>query len=126
MKRARGARHEARGGETDRGAQFRLAPGAQSPAPVVRLQKVIADSGLTSRRKAEEMMKQGRVTVNGEVVRELHGPGAAGGHEILASLYFDAAEVVAVELNPVTASLLAYPDPSVGGGYFLPVGALGS
>ena len=71
MKRARGARHEARGGETDRGAQFRLAPGAQSPAPLVRLQKVIADSGLTSRRKAEEMMKQGRVTVNGEVVREL-------------------------------------------------------
>jgi hypothetical protein len=32
--------------------------------------------------------------------------GAAGGHEILASLYFGASEVVAVELNPVTVSLL--------------------
>jgi spermidine synthase len=32
--------------------------------------------------------------------------GAAGGHEILASLYFGAGHVTAVELNPVTVSLL--------------------
>ncbi len=32
--------------------------------------------------------------------------GAAGGHEILASLFFDAEHITAVELNPVTASLL--------------------
>jgi spermidine synthase len=32
--------------------------------------------------------------------------GAAGGHEILASLYFGARRVTAVELNPVTVSLL--------------------
>jgi 23S rRNA pseudouridine2605 synthase len=37
----------------------------------VRLQKVIADSGLASRRKAEELIAQGRVTVNGQVVCEL-------------------------------------------------------
>jgi 23S rRNA pseudouridine2605 synthase len=37
----------------------------------VRLQKVIADSGLSSRRKAETMIAEGRVTVNGRVVREL-------------------------------------------------------
>ncbi len=37
----------------------------------VRLQKAIADSGLASRRKAEEMIVQGRVTVNGRIVREL-------------------------------------------------------
>jgi 23S rRNA pseudouridine2605 synthase len=37
----------------------------------VRLQKVIADSGLASRRKAEEFIVQGRVTVNGQVVCEL-------------------------------------------------------
>lgn len=37
----------------------------------VRLQKVIADSGLVSRRKAEELIVQGRVTVNGRVVCEL-------------------------------------------------------
>jgi hypothetical protein len=32
--------------------------------------------------------------------------GAAGGHEIVVSLYFGAAHVTAVELNPVTVSLL--------------------
>lgn len=37
----------------------------------VRLQKVIAEAGLASRRKAEEMIAAGRVTVNGQVVREM-------------------------------------------------------
>ena len=37
----------------------------------VRLQKVIAGSGLASRRKAEEWIAAGRVTVNGKVVTEL-------------------------------------------------------
>lgn len=32
--------------------------------------------------------------------------GAAGGHEILASLHFEAEKITAVELNPVTVSLL--------------------
>ncbi|MBX6394105.1 MAG: rRNA pseudouridine synthase [Alicyclobacillaceae bacterium] len=36
-----------------------------------RLQKIIAAAGLTSRRKAEEWIIQGRVRVNGEIVREL-------------------------------------------------------
>lgn len=36
-----------------------------------RLQKVIANSGYTSRRKAEELIKAGQVKVNGKVVREL-------------------------------------------------------
>lgn len=36
-----------------------------------RLQKVIAASGITSRRKAEELIKQGKVKVNGKVVTEL-------------------------------------------------------
>lgn len=31
----------------------------------IRIQKIIADSGLCSRRKAEELIEQGRVTVNG-------------------------------------------------------------
>jgi 23S rRNA pseudouridine2605 synthase len=37
----------------------------------VRLQKVIADAGVASRRKAEDMITAGRVTINGRVVREL-------------------------------------------------------
>lgn len=37
----------------------------------IRLQKYIADCGVTSRRKAEGMITQGRVTLNGEIVTEL-------------------------------------------------------
>ena len=37
----------------------------------VRLQKVIAASGLSSRRAAETLIREGKVTVNGEVVRML-------------------------------------------------------
>ena len=36
-----------------------------------RLQKIIANSGLCSRRKAEELIREGRVTVNGKIVDEL-------------------------------------------------------
>ena len=36
-----------------------------------RLQKVIANSGITSRRKAEELILKGKVRVNGNIVKEL-------------------------------------------------------
>lgn len=36
-----------------------------------RVQKIIANSGYTSRRKAEELIKEGRVKVNDEVITEL-------------------------------------------------------
>ncbi|WP_082235979.1 pseudouridine synthase [Halobacillus massiliensis] len=36
-----------------------------------RLQKVIAHAGVASRRKAEDLIVQGKVTVNGKVVKEL-------------------------------------------------------
>jgi 23S rRNA pseudouridine2605 synthase len=38
---------------------------------LMRLQRAIAQAGLASRRAAEEMIRQGRVVVNGRVVREL-------------------------------------------------------
>ena len=37
----------------------------------VRLQKLIAGTGLASRRKAEELIRSGRVMINGRVVKEL-------------------------------------------------------
>jgi pseudouridine synthase len=36
-----------------------------------RLQKILAHAGISSRRKAEEFITEGRVSVNGKVVREL-------------------------------------------------------
>jgi len=36
-----------------------------------RLQKIISSAGITSRRKAEDLIVQGRVTVNGQIVTEL-------------------------------------------------------
>ena len=36
-----------------------------------RLQKIIADAGVASRRKAEELITDGRVSVDGRVVRTL-------------------------------------------------------
>jgi len=36
-----------------------------------RLQKIIATAGITSRRKAEELITQGRVTVNGQMIVQL-------------------------------------------------------
>jgi len=36
-----------------------------------RLQKIISNAGISSRRKAEQMILDGRITINGEVVNEL-------------------------------------------------------
>ena len=36
-----------------------------------RLQKYIAEAGYTSRRKAEELIKEGKVEVYGKIVKEL-------------------------------------------------------
>jgi 23S rRNA pseudouridine2605 synthase len=39
--------------------------------PLERLQKIIAAAGIASRRKAEELITQGRVAVNGQIISEL-------------------------------------------------------
>jgi 23S rRNA pseudouridine2605 synthase len=51
-------------------------PGAERAAPAAteageRLQKVLANAGVASRRAAEALIAEGRVTLNGEVVREM-------------------------------------------------------
>ena len=47
-----------------------------------RLQKILAHAGIASRRKAEEMIQQGRVSVNGHIVSEL-GSKADPEHDII-------------------------------------------
>ena len=47
-----------------------------------RLQKILSKAGVTSRRKAEGLILQGRVSVNGKIVRELGSKAVFGKDEI--------------------------------------------
>ena len=47
-----------------------------------RLQKILSNAGITSRRKAETLILDGRVSVNGKVVRELGTKAVLGKDEI--------------------------------------------
>ncbi|HEX8230328.1 MAG TPA: pseudouridine synthase [Chloroflexia bacterium] len=46
-------------------------PTPRDPTSGERLQKILAQAGIASRRAAEELIAAGRVTVNGEVVKEM-------------------------------------------------------
>ena len=62
----------ATGRRGERGEGGSPAPSSQPPAPArERLQKVLAHAGVASRRAAEQLIQQGRVSVNGAVVAEL-------------------------------------------------------
>lgn len=56
------------GGEAEAGVQPQPAPGPGRPP--VRLQKLLAEAGVASRRAAERLIADGHVTVNGVPVRE--------------------------------------------------------
>src|SRR5262249_28516336 len=44
---------------------------SSKPAEMERLQKILSQGGIASRRASEQLMREGRVTVNGTVIREL-------------------------------------------------------
>ena len=52
-------------------ADSEFTPEPRPPAKLERLQKILARAGIASRRKAEEMITQGRVQVNGKIVTVL-------------------------------------------------------
>ena len=58
-------------GELEDESDSESTPGPRPPAKLERLQKILAQAGVASRRKAEEMIEQGRVQVNGKTVTEL-------------------------------------------------------
>lgn len=53
---------------------------SRPPVKLERLQKILAQAGVSSRRRAEELIEQGRVQVNGKIVTEL-GTKADGGRD---------------------------------------------
>jgi 23S rRNA pseudouridine2605 synthase len=57
--------------ETESDPEPDFTPSPRPPAKLERLQKILSRAGVASRRKAEEMIEQGRVQVNGTVVTEL-------------------------------------------------------
>ena len=69
-------------------------------AAAVRLQKFLAEAGLASRRKAEEIIQSGRVRVNGKVVTEL-GTKVEPGRDL-----------VVVDGAPVAGLVQALADPT--------------
>jgi 23S rRNA pseudouridine2605 synthase len=52
-------------------ATFSTETRLNTPMPSERLQKIIAAAGIASRRKAEQLISGGLVSVNGQVVTEL-------------------------------------------------------
>jgi 23S rRNA pseudouridine2605 synthase len=64
-----GVRHEGRASPASK--QGPPEPAVTRPTAGVRLQKILADAGIASRRAAEQLILDGAISVNGRVVREL-------------------------------------------------------
>jgi len=65
-------------GSDEEDADPEFVPKPRPPANLVRLQKILAAAGVASRRRAEELIEQGRVQVNGKLVTELGTKADAG------------------------------------------------
>jgi 23S rRNA pseudouridine2605 synthase len=62
---------EPHGESADADEEADSGPEPRPPAKLERLQKILSQAGIASRRHAEEMITEGRVQVNGKVVTEL-------------------------------------------------------
>ena len=82
--------------------------------PVLRLQKYIADCGVTSRRKAEIIISEGRVKVNGKVVTEL-GIKIDPNEDVIevdnASISVESVDKVYIVLNKPRGVMCTLSDP---------------
>lgn len=78
-----------------------------------RLQKIIAESGLTSRRKAEQLIQEGRVKVNDNVVSELgaKADSARDRIEVDSTLLEQTENKVYVLLNKPNGYITSLKDP---------------
>jgi 23S rRNA pseudouridine2605 synthase len=62
----------------DESAEEHAAPEMREPPKLERLQKILSQAGIASRRRAEELITEGRVQVNGQVVTQLGAKADAG------------------------------------------------
>jgi 23S rRNA pseudouridine2605 synthase len=81
-----------------------------------RLQKIIAAAGIASRRKAEELILSGAVTVNGKAVTELGAKADAGEDHIkvngrLINTLLERRELIYILLNKPIGYLTSTADP---------------
>ncbi|HET9440044.1 MAG TPA: pseudouridine synthase [Longimicrobiales bacterium] len=79
---------------------------------VMRLQKFLANAGVSSRRKAEELIARGRVKVNGRVVTEL-GTKVDGAKDVIAvdGKKIESAETIWIALHKPRGYLSTRSDP---------------
>jgi 23S rRNA pseudouridine2605 synthase len=78
---------------------------------VVRLQKVIADAGLASRRAAEQFILDGRVEVNGQTVRTLGSKVQPGDRVSVDGVLLKAKRKLYVAVNKPSGYLCTRKDP---------------
>jgi 23S rRNA pseudouridine2605 synthase len=81
--------------------------------PIERLQKIVSAAGIASRRKAEQMIVDGRVTVNGAIVTEL-GSKADLDHDHIkvdGKLLHRPKNVVYLAMNKPTGYVTTVDDP---------------
>ncbi|MGD9678075.1 MAG: pseudouridine synthase [Vulcanibacillus sp.] len=78
-----------------------------------RLQKIISQAGITSRRKAEQLILEGKVTVNGEIVKELGVKSDPGKDDIRINgeqIFIDKERIVII-FNKPTKVITSMNDP---------------
>jgi 23S rRNA pseudouridine2605 synthase len=78
-----------------------------------RLQKILSQAGVASRRHAEEMIREGRVTVNGAVITELGSKADLEADHIKVDgrLIHAPKRLVYIALNKPTATVTTVTDP---------------
>jgi 23S rRNA pseudouridine2605 synthase len=81
--------------------------------PEERLQKIISNAGVASRRAAEQMIREGRVTVNGEIVSELGAKAELGRDHIKVDgkLLHPPKKLVYLALNKPDSVVTTLDDP---------------
>jgi 23S rRNA pseudouridine2605 synthase len=92
-------------------ASTSLLKGAEMESSALRLNKFIANSGLCSRRQADELIAQGKVMVNNEIVTEMGHMVAAGSNVKVGGKTIKPKSLIYVLLNKPKGYITTKSDP---------------